>query len=61
MTYTEWKKTLTSAHWDKIREAMLNDSENDNAWADDNEYLLDVVMFFKGKEEFVWNILEEKN
>lgn len=59
MTYTEWKKTLTDAHWDKIYEAILLDQENNNCWADDNEYLIDIVTHYHGKPEFIYDILDE--
>ena len=61
MTYKEWKETLTDAHWDKIGEAILDDEEETNIWADDHEHLFDVVKHFGGTEDFAYTILDEWN
>lgn len=59
MTYKEWKKTLTDAHWDKIGEAILDDEEETSIWGDDHEHLFDVVKHFSGTEDFAYTILDE--
>ena len=61
MTYKEWKETLTDAHWDKIGEAILDDEEETNIWADDHEHLFDVVKHLGGTEDFAYTVLDEWN
>ena len=59
MTYKEWREALTDAHWDKIGEAILDDEEEMNIWADDHEHLFDVVKHFRGTKDFDYAILDE--